>query len=333
MFSLIPKPSMWLVAALSVCFIATNSVLAGDDDDDDDGQRTKTVNCHRGNASVQSKIDKVKAGRDTTIFIVGFCDERVTIVKDGITLSGNKHGSGMIGGGLAEVTVTGAQRVQIEYLDITGAGFGVLAQEGASVMISNNNIYDNETSGVAVYYHSFARVESNTISGNGDFGGIEGFGSSNILSTGNLITGSSFAAIEVGNMSVFKSGRNTGSLDPADGDTIVQENCSKGDTAEQCADKNPDPNDVESYAIDCFRNCLIDMRNGNVTGLILFSGLSNFDVRNSTINGDVSGGGGSRLNLRNTITGSGFVSCGREAFASSSIQCNTTIPPTPMPMP
>ncbi len=264
---------------------------------------------------------------------MGFCDERVAIVKDSITLSGNKDGSGTIHGQLTEVTITGAQRVKIEYLDITGAGHGVLAQDGASVMISNNNIYDNETSGVAVYNQSFARVQLNTITGNGDFGGIEGFNGAIIESRGNLITGNSFAAIEVGNMTVFKSGRNKGSPDPADGDIIVQENCNKGDTAEQCAGKNPDPNEVESYAIDCFRNCLIDMRNGNITGLSIFSGLSNFDVRNTTINGDVSGGSGSRLQLRNTITGSGFVSCGREAFASSSIQCNTTIPPTPMPMP
>ncbi len=321
---LFPKRSIWLVAALSVCFIATNTALAhhdDDDDDDDGGQHTKTVNCYASNASVQSKIDNVKTGHDTTIYIVGFCDERVTIAKDGITLSGNKNGWDAIGGGLTEVTVTGAQRVQIEFLDITGAGFGVLAQDGAVVTISNNNIYDNEASGVSVGNEAFAHVRFNNITGNGDFGGIEGFLGGSIMSTGNYIADNSFAAIEVGNMVVFKS----------DGDIIVQENCTKGDTADDCAFKQ-DPN-VESYAIDCFRNCLIDMRNGNVTGFIAFSGLSNFDVRNSTINGDVSGGSGSRLQLRNTITGSGFVSCGREAFASSSIQCNTTIPPTPMPMP
>ena len=103
--------------------------------------------------------------------------------------------------------------------------------------------------------------------------------------------------------------------------SITWINLIRGQNADDCAlDADAD------YAIDCFRNCLIDMRNGKVTGYIEFSGLSNFDVRNSTINGDVSGSSGSRLNLRNTVTGSGFVSCSSEAFASSSIQCGDPIP-------
>jgi hypothetical protein len=174
MFYLISKPSMWLVTALSVCFIATNTVLAHDNDD---RQRTKTVNCYEGNASVQSKIDKVKAGRDTTIFIVGFCDERVTITKDGITLSGNKNGWDTIDNGLTEVTVTGAQRVQIEYLKITGAGSGVIVRHGATATIIGNNIYANTDAGVEVNYGSSAVLNDNIITGNGETGISVGHGS------------------------------------------------------------------------------------------------------------------------------------------------------------
>ena len=318
---LIPKPSMWLVAALSICFITTNSVLASDDDD---GQRTKTVNCHQGNASVQVEIDDADVGRDTTIFIVGFCDERVSIVKDGITLSGNKDGNDLIGGGLTEVTITGAQRVRIEYLNITGAGYGVLAQEGASVTISNNNIHDNEASGVAVFNQAFARVELNTITGNGDYGGIFGFSGATIASTGNVITNNSYAAIEMGNMSLFQSGRIAGISDPAYGDVIVQNGCTEGDTADECAAKT-DPN-AEIYAIDCFRNCLIDMRNAKITGYSYISGMSNFDTRTTTINGNIDGSGGSRLALRNSVTGSGYLNCYYPAFAGSSVQCGDPIP-------
>ncbi len=137
---LFSKRRTWLAVTLSVCFIATNTALAHDDDD---RKRSKTVNCYEHDASVQSEIDEVKVGRDTTIFIVGFCDERVTITKDGITLSGNKDGNGTIGGGLTEVTVIGAKRVLIEYLELTGAGYGVLVDLGALVEIRNNNIHDN----------------------------------------------------------------------------------------------------------------------------------------------------------------------------------------------
>ena len=112
---------------------------------------------------------------------MGFCDESVTITKDGITLSGNKHGWDTIGGGLTGVSVTGVQRVKIEYLNLTGAGYGVLAQEGAAVTISNNNISGNEEFGIGVWYQAFARVESNTISGNGEYG-LSIFSNANVLS-------------------------------------------------------------------------------------------------------------------------------------------------------
>ena len=207
MFTLIPKPSIWLAVALSVCFIATNTALASDDDDNDgDRQRSKTVNCYRDNASVQSKIDKVKAGRDTIIFIVGFCDERVTITKDGITLSGNKNGSGMRGGGLAEVTVTGARRVQIEYLNLNGAGSGVIVTHGATATIIGNNIYANTFGGVEVNYGSSALFTGNRITGNGEGGIFVGHGSSARLSGGNTVFSNTGEEVFVSQVSSLRSG-------------------------------------------------------------------------------------------------------------------------------
>ena len=50
----------------------------------------------------------------------GICNERVTIVADDITLHGDKDGDGTIDGGLNEVDVIGAQRVKIEFLELTG---------------------------------------------------------------------------------------------------------------------------------------------------------------------------------------------------------------------
>jgi parallel beta-helix repeat protein len=322
MYTHTPKRSMLLVAALSCCLIAANAVLA---DGPSDKSRISIVNCNQGGFSVQSAIDEAKYGRDTTIFIVGFCDERVDIVKDGITLSGNRDGYDTIGGGLTEVKVTGAQRVRIEYLDITGAGNGVIVREGASVTISNNNIHDNEASGVNAYYQAFARVESNTITGNGNYGGIEGWTGATIMSTGNVITNNAYAAIEMGNMSVFKSGRHTGSSDPADGDVIVQIGCARGDTAAECADK-VDPY-AETYALECYRNCLTDMRNGNITGLILVGGMSNFETRTGSINGNIEGWD-SRLRLRDTVK-SGLVSCNDATNALYGNPCGTSYPSSP----
>ena len=328
---LFPKRSTWLTVALSVCFIATNTALAHDDDDDDDDrQRSETVNCYEHDASVQDEIDDVKVGRDTTIFIVGFCDERVTIVKDGITLSGNKDGIGTIGGGLTEVVVTGAQRVQIEYLDLTGDGYGVLAEDGAVVTIRHNNIHDNEADGVGAFRHVLVRIEFNTITGNGraEFfeGGIDAGQGATIRSRGNYIADNVYAAIEIGNMGYFRSGlfipSGGGDPDPADMDIIVQRGCTPGQNAAQCAATAA----TNTVAVECFRNGVCDFRNTDVTGRSLITGLSNFDVRTSTINGNITASGGSRLNLRSSVSGSGSVLCFSESFSSSFILCDGTIP-------
>ncbi len=326
---LFPKRSTWLTVALSVCFIATNTALASDDDDDD-RLRSETVNCYEHDASVQDEIDDVKVGRDTTIFIVGFCDESVSIVKDGITLSGNKDGSGMIGGGLTEVKVKGAQRVRVEYLNITGAGYGVLVEEGASVDIVKNKIHDNTGGdGVGVFNEGFARVEFNIITGNGRAthfeAGIEAGGGSTVRSRGNFVADNAYAAVEFGNMSYFRSGLfipSGGSNDPADRDTFLQKGCTPGQNAVQCAATAA----TNTVAVECFRNGVCDFRNTDVTGSISISGLSNFDVRTSTINGNITASGGSRLHLRSSVSVSGSVLCFSESFSSSFIRCDGTIP-------
>ena len=314
MFTLFPIKSIWLVAVLSCCLIASNTALASDDDD---GQRTRTVNCYQSNNSVQSEIDKVKVGRDTTIFIVGFCDEHVSIVKDGITLSGNKDGAAIIGGGLTEVTVTGAQRVQIEYLDITGAGSGIGVGEGASVTIRNSDIHDNEADGVGVYYNAFARLESNTITRNGqkedEEAGIQVYQGGIVRSSGNNIADNGYAAIEVGSVSYFRS---------FGGDILLQKGCAKDEfpgDGRTCGEER-------TVALDCYRSATCEFRDTHVTGNIDISSLSNFDARNSTVNGDFIGSGGSRLHVRDTVTGSFSVICFDPVIAQGAVQCDQSFP-------
>jgi hypothetical protein len=318
MYGFIPNRSMLLATALSCCFLAATTALA---DEDDNGQGIKTVNCNGPNASVQNAINSVRHGRQTTIFIVGFCDESVSIVKDGITLSGNKNGYDAIGGGLTEVIVTGAQRVKIEYLELTGDGYGVLVQEGSSVTIRNNNIHDNVADGVGATNHVFARIEFNRITGNGRIdqgeGGIDALVGASVRSRGNYIADNAYAAVEAGNMSYIRSDG---------GDIILQKGCSDNEPAGSgitCGDEG-------TVAVDCYRNGMCDFRGTHVTGYSLIFGLSNLDARNSTFNGDIDADGGSRLHLRSSVTGSGRLICDPfidEAFASSFYQCGDQLLP------
>lgn len=314
MFTLFPNRSLRIMAALSCWVFATNPALASDDEDE---QRTRTVNCYQSSSSVQSKIDEVKAGQDTTIFIVGFCDEHVSIITDGITLSGNKDGAGIIGGGLTEVTVTGAQRVQIEYLDLTGTGSGVGVGEGASVTIRNNNIHDNEADGVGVYYNAFARLESNSIRRNGqkkdEEAGIQVYQGGIVRSSGNNIANNGYAAVEVGSVSYFRS---------FGGDILRQKGCARDEL----------PGDGSTcgkggtVALDCYRSATCEFRDTHVTGNIDISSLSNFDARNSTVNGDLWGSGGSRLHVRDTVTGFFSVICWDPVIAQGAVQCEQSFP-------
>jgi len=317
MYELFSDKSLWLALALAGCFMVSGPAMAMDSDKE---QRDKTVNCHEGHKSVQSAIDKVKAGRDTTIFIVGFCDESVSITKSGITLSGNRDGVGAVAGGLREVRVTGAQRVTVEYLELTGDGYGVLAQEGAAVTIRHNNIHDNMASGVGAFNQVFSRIESNRITHNGlreEYGsGIDSSGGVTIRSAGNFIADNDYAAIAPGNQSFFRSQASSG--DPATRDTFLQRGCLGGEPAGDCGVPR-------TFAVDCFKNTLCDFRGTNVTGSIEIASISTLEARRSTIDGHIAGYGGSRLELRDTVS-SGSVSCGEATIDLYFNPCGQSFP-------
>ena len=313
-FDLFPSRYLWLAAALSGCLMVSNTAIAGDDHD---GQRKMTVNCYGGNKSVQSAIDKVQAGRDATIYIAGFCDEHVSIVKDGITLSGDKDGAGIVGGGLAEVTVTGAQRVRIEYLDLTGTGSGVGVGEGSSVTIRNSHIHDNEADGVGVYFNAFARLESNIIERNGqqedEEAGIQVYQGGIVRSAGNRVADNGYAAVEVGSVSYFRS---------YGGDVLVQDGC----TGDESPGEGRTCGESGTVALDCYRSATCEFRDTRLTGNIDISSLSNFDARNSTVNGDVYVSGGSRTRMRDSVTGAFSVYCFGPVVVEGSIGCGQSFP-------
>lgn len=325
MFQIKSKSALISAAGMLSLAIASTSAFGHDKKG---GKGSKTVNCNKPKASVQKKVDSLKHDMGGTIFIKGFCNERVVIVHDGIKLSGNRDGDGTIDGGLTEVVVTGAQRVEIEYLELTGEGYGVLVQEGASARVSHSNIHDNVADGVGVYNQAFARIEFNSITGNGRAeyyeAGIEGGVGSKVRSRGNYVADNAYAAVEMGNLGYIRSGSFVpadGTIDPADRDVFLQKGCIEGQTATECR-STAVPGTI---AIDCFRGGICDLRNTDVVGETFISGLSNLDVRTSTIHGDVGGSGGSRLHLRSSVKGSGYLSCYSEAFASSSIQCGNPI--------
>lgn len=306
--------SALLMAAAFCSTLISNSAFAAE----------PTVDCSKSNASVQEEVDKAKPGEKVTIFITGgVCNESVTIVKDDITLHGDKDGDGVIDGGVNEVRIIGARRITIQFLEITGDGYGVLAEDGAVANIFNNHIHDNDFDGVAVFTMSFARVQYNVITGNGGdnpgdfYAGIQGWMGGIVRSLGNEISDNGYAAIEFGNQSFYRSG--LGSPNPADLDVLVQKGCTQGDLAGTCGDPG-------TIALDIYRSGSVDLRNTDITGYSSIWGMSDMDVRTTIINGNIDAGAGSRVHLRGSVTGSGFLSCSPNSFAPGAISCGDVIP-------
>jgi hypothetical protein len=284
-----------------------------------------SVDCGTGE-KVRDAIKQAKFGQPTTIFVNGHCNETLIIKKDQIILSGNEDGDGSIDGSVREIQVLGARRVEIEFMEVTGIGYGILADEGAFLEVRNSYLHDNVSDGIGVGNQSFARVSYSVIERNGRpapfyEAGIEVWAGSVLRSVGNRIADNPYAAVEVGSQSYFRSGywSPNGDPDPADLDVLLQKGCSQGAPAGTCGTPG-------SVAIDFYRGGIADLRNTDITGKSVISGLSNLDVRTSTINGNVEADGGSRIHLRNTVTGSGFVSCYSESFASAYVGCSDNIP-------
>jgi hypothetical protein len=319
MFLNIKARNAILLAAFSYCILGSSAVFAGKSN-----KHESVVYCGFENFSVQKAINKVKHNRKVTIFIVGTCNERVTIEKDNISLSGNADGDGSIDGGITEIRVIGGRRINIEYLDISGAGNGVLVSDGATANITNNDIHNNQLDGIGVFNNSFVRVEFNSITGNGRpdpffEAGINAGVGSTVRSRGNYIAYNGYAAVEIANQSYFRSGLFTsGAINPADKDIILQKGCSGGELAGTCGV-------LGTNAIECFKGGICDLRNTDVTGSTLISSMSTFDVRTSTINGSVDGSGGSLIRLRGSVTGSGSVNCYSEAIGQG-VLCGGLIP-------
>jgi parallel beta-helix repeat protein len=313
-----------------------------------DAAQAATVNCDTPNASIQKAVDN--ADGPTTIYVNGICAGDVSIVKDDITLSGNRHGIACDrdspgGDGTIEgmVTVKSA-RARIEFLTITGPGDGVLVTDRATVELDCNDISDNAENGVNVLRSSNAILTNNTLRGNGtrttepfpyfDCGlGIRA--ASSALSMGNTYEDNQYCAITAFEESTFRSGGplfSGESANPAEMDTIVERGCDF-DTGNGC-----DTDEFSRVAIDVFNGGNVDLRNTNVGGEMRANVVSSFRIEgNSVVKGNILLTFGSTARVRNrdqagqSVAYTGRLRCDANSFtwggsALCGQTCNGPIP-------
>ncbi len=92
---------------------------------------------------------------------------------------------------------------------VTGPGAGIVASDGASVVIHDNMIHENVSSGIVVLNGAFTRVIDNTITDNGRAdhfeAGIE-VSRAVVRSQGNEIRNNAYAALSIYNFGTYRTG-------------------------------------------------------------------------------------------------------------------------------
>ena len=181
--------------------------------------------------------------------------------------------------GEAGIDVEDGAHATIRHNDITNngqaalpdSGRGVLVNDGGNANIIDNDILNNRSDGIGVFNGSFARVEDNTIEGNGRPAVFEaGIQVSRAVVRGNrnIIKNNGYAGIEVGNDGSYRTGTflNSGDILDNIGAFEVIEGVGPG-----------------KVAIEVFRLGLADLRQVLVKGTIFVGDHSHLSVRGDDV--------------------------------------------------
>ena len=128
------------------------------------GQFRSTININCSRSDILATV-AANAFPNTLINIKGTCTGPININTNGLQL--NAVGAGAINGnGKDAVTVTGAERVTLSGLTVTGGGNGVVAQNGAQVTLANDTVSGNKLSGIVALANSSITVAGGSSQGN-----------------------------------------------------------------------------------------------------------------------------------------------------------------------
>ncbi|HEY1987479.1 MAG TPA: right-handed parallel beta-helix repeat-containing protein [Terracidiphilus sp.] len=156
---------------------------------------TVNINCTRGDSLANAAAN---AFPNTLINIKGTCTGAVSISASGVELNG-VNAAVINGSGKDAVTITGAQRVTLANLSVTGGANGVVAQNGAQVTLQNDAVAHNAASGIVALANSSMAVSGGGSQGNAVHG-LDIEASSSLVVTGSyVISGNGVFGINVNN--------------------------------------------------------------------------------------------------------------------------------------
>jgi hypothetical protein len=175
-----------VLALLSCCFLAKATTASADD----------VVGLDCSQKSLADAVRDVRDDRRTIILFTGICAGPITIRTDGLTIIGVSPAI-IDGGGSDAVTVSGAGRVSLAYLEVRNGLNGIHAVNGAHLTLAGVTAHDNAVSGISLQTASSAALFNVTANDNGAHGLDVGNGAAATVGGSLTATGNHFAGLNV----------------------------------------------------------------------------------------------------------------------------------------
>ncbi len=178
-------------ALLSCCFLAGAAAASADD--------VVVLDC--GQKSLADAVRDARDDRRTVILFTGTCAGPITIRTDGLTIVGVSPAI-IDGGGSDAVTVNGASRVSLAYLEVRNGVNGIRAVNGAHLTLAGVTAHDNVASGIVIQAASSAALFNVGANDNSAHGLDVGNGAAATIGGSLTATGNGVAGLNVNGSTV-----------------------------------------------------------------------------------------------------------------------------------
>lgn len=180
-----------ILALLSCCFLAGAAAASADD--------VVVLDC--GQKSLADAVRDARDDRRTVILFTGTCAGPITIRTDGLTIIGVSPAI-IDGGGSDAVTVNGASRVSLAYLEVRNGVNGIRAANGAHLTLAGVTSHDNVGSGIVIQAASSVALFNVAANDNSAHGLDVGNGAAATVGGSLTATGNGVAGLNVNGSSV-----------------------------------------------------------------------------------------------------------------------------------
>jgi hypothetical protein len=149
---------------------------------------TREVDCDKGQSLEAAVMKGQGSAEHLYIDVSGYCDERVTIERDDVSIAGDN------GATVQGFNIEGARRITLNGITVTGPETGIM-MSSADVKLENVLVTGNGEDGILSRFNSTLRVSNSNITNNG-VNGIGSLGGTLDISENSTISGNANHGID-----------------------------------------------------------------------------------------------------------------------------------------